>query len=342
MYYIKDMSTKYKNIHIKIGDKWEINEYEAFKTNNTGNNVIKHIWGYLSYEVKDIIDLESINYYAVSLKIVYDDSDSVTETPDIKTEIITAIYNKKMKTMKTIEKPTKNNPIGLVSLKVISKSILQVNYIDSDSTAGPGYVYVVNLNKANAASSSSSSASSSSSILKTDEVKTIKIKRGMKWEVMSHNAYEAELSKENKLLLKNWGYLSYEIKDIRKTNVRSMYAASVKILYDDADDVKISKPNYKIEIVTAIYNEKTGVFKTIEKPTAIDPLGISTLTLISKNKMRIEYIDTDKDVGSGHVYISYLKRVEKLSVDANSITNKGVDNVSDDTPKKFGRILNWF
>ena len=339
----KNMSTKYKNIHIKIGDKWEINEYEAFKTNNTGNNVIKHIWGYLSYEIKDIIKLESNNYYAVSLKIVYDDSDDVTNTPDIKTEIITGLYNKKMKTIKTIEKPTKNNPIGLVSLKVISKSILQVNYIDSDLTAGPGYVYVVNLNKVNTPSSSSSS-SSSSSIPKTDEVKPIKIKRGMKWEVMSHNAYKADLFEENKLLLKNWGYLSYEIKDIRKTSVDSMYAASIKILYDDADDVKISKPNYKIEIVTALYNEKTGIFKTIEKPTAMDPLGISTLTLVSKNKMRLEFIDTDKDIGSGHVYISYLKRVEKLSVDTSSINinKKGMDNMNGDSPKKFGRILNWF
>jgi hypothetical protein len=331
------MSTKYKNIHIKIGDKWEINEYEAFKTNNTGNNVIKYIWGYLSYEIKDIIVLESSNYYAVSLKIVYDDSDDVSETPDIKTEIITGLYNEKMKTIKTIEKPTKNNPIGIVSLKVISKSILQVNYIDSDLTAGPGYVYVVNLNKVNTPSSSSSS-----SVPKTDEVKSIKIKRGMKWEVNSHNAYKSELFEENKLLLKNWGYLSYEIKDIRKINVDSMYAASIKILYDDADDIKISKPNYKIEIVTALYNEKTGIFKTIEKPTAMDPLGISTLTLVNKNKMRLEFIDTDKDIGSGHVYISYLKRVEKLSVDANSITNRGINNVSGDTPKKFGRILNWF
>jgi hypothetical protein len=338
------MSKKNKNISMNIGDKWEIDEYEAFKSTYTGNNVVKYIWGYLSYEIKDIIRLESSNYYAVSLKIVYDDSENVINGQDIKTEIITALYNENTKTMKTIENPTERNPIGLVSLTLISKpiySILQVNYIDSDLNAGPGYVYVVNLKKvdtANASVSSRYSCSASSINTEKDEVKIIKIKRGMKWEVDTHNAYKAELPGDNKLIKKNWGYLSYEIKDFRETNVEDMYVASIQILYDDSDDVTISKPNYKIELVTALYNEKTGIFKTVEKPTMMDPLGISTLTLISKNKLRLEFIDTVKGVGAGHVYISYLKRVAKLSVDV----NKGLDNDSSATPKKFSRILSWF
>lgn len=341
MYNNNIIMSKNRNISINIGDKWEIDEYESFKSTNTGNNVVKYIWGYLSYEIKDIIQLESKNYFAVSLKIVYDDSDNVINAPDIKEEIITALYNENTKIMKTIENPTERNPIGLVSLTLISKSTLQVNYIDSDLNAGPGYVYVVNLKKVNANSSRCSSSSINVCNSNNDQFKMIKIKRGMKWEVDTHNAYKAELPGDNQLFKKNWGYLSYEIKDVRETNVEHMYAASIQILYDDSDDVTISKPIYKIELVTALYNQKTGIFKTIEKPTMMDPVGISTLSIISKNKIKLEFIDTEKDVGAGYVYVSYLKGVKKLSIDSNSVMNQENEN-GNVSPKKFGRILNWF
>jgi len=120
-----------------------------------------------------------------------------------------------------------------------------------------------------------------------------------------------------------------------------MYAASIQILYDDSDDVTISKPIYKIELVTALYNQKTGIFKTIEKPTMMDPIGISTLSIICKNKIKLEFIDTEKDVGAGYVYVSYLKGVKKLSIDSNSVMNQENEN-GNVSPKKFGRILNWF
>jgi len=299
------------NQKISVGDIWEVDQYEAFKSNNTGNNNVKIIWGLLSYEIKDKQKITDF-YYAISLLIVYDDSsDATLGKPDIKKEIITGIYNKKMNVINTIEKPTKNNPMGIVSLKLKSTGDLQVKYKETGSAnTEPGYVYVVNLKKKKENIESYKKTNTTIKNKITKEVGLI-LKRRMKWEVDRYTAYRADSDKDNKLGLNNWGYLSYEIRDIRQLDIDDMYAVSLKIYYDNSDDVLKGKPDYKEEITTALYNKKTGVFNTIEQATNADPnvVGYSTLKLVGKKTLQVEFMDTEDDVGAGYVYVAKLKYV---------------------------------
>lgn len=299
------------NQNIRVGDIWQVDQYEAFKSNGTGNNNVKTIWGLLSYEIKDKQKITDC-YYAVSLLIVYDDSsDATLGKPDIKKEIITGIYNKKMNVINTIEKPTKNNPMGIVSLTLQSTGELQLKYKENGSAnTEPGYVYVTNLKKKEGKIESHKKTNITIKNKITKEGGLI-LKRRMKWEVDRYTAYRADSGNDNKLVLNNWGYLSYEIKDIRQLDIDDIYAVSLRIYYDNSDDVLKGKPDYKEEITTALYNIKTGVFNTIEQATNADAnvVGYSTLKLVGKKTLQVEFMDTEDDVGAGHVYVAKLKYI---------------------------------
>lgn len=300
------------NQTISVGDVWQIDQYEAFKSNSTGNNAVKNIWGLLSYEIKDKQKITA-SYYAVSLLIVYDDSsDATLGKPDIKKEIITGIYNKKTNVINTIEKPTKDHPMGIVSLTLLQTGELQLKYKENGSAnTDPGFVYVVNLKKKEGIELESHKKKNNLIRNKITKKRGLTLKRRMKWEVDRYTAYRADSDNDNKLILNNWGYLSYEIRDVRSLEIDDMYAVSLRIYYDNSDDVLKNKPEYIEEITTALYNKRTGVFNAVEQATLSNSnvVGYSTLTLVNKNTLQVEFMDTQDDVGAGYTYVAKLKYV---------------------------------
>lgn len=300
------------NQTISVGYVWQTDQYEAFKSNSTGNNAVKNIWGFLSYEIKDKQKITG-SYYAVSLLIVYDDSsDATLGKPDIKKEITTGIYNTKTNVINTIEKPTKNNPMGIVSLTLLQTGELQLKYKENGSAnTDPGFVYVVNLKKKEGIESESHKKKNNLIRNKITKKRGLTLKRRMKWEVDRYIAYKADSDNDNKLILNNWGYLSYEIRDVRPLEIDDIYAVSLRIYYDNSDDVFKNKPEYIEEITTALYNKRTGVFNAVEQATLSDSnvVGYSTLTLINKNTLQVEFMDTQDDVGAGYTYVAKLKYV---------------------------------
>jgi hypothetical protein len=131
-------------LDIQIRDLWETTDYISYRSTKNGNNVYKYNWGYLSYEIGDIREMDVENFYAVALKVKYNVSKNDN---NFTSENCTAIYNNETKTFNVVEKPSVDDPMGITALKLINKNTLQVEYVDSAVNGGPGFVYVANLYK---------------------------------------------------------------------------------------------------------------------------------------------------------------------------------------------------
>lgn len=121
------------------------------------------------------------------------------------------------------------------------------------------------------------------------------------WETTNYISYRAGKSGNNNLYKYNWKYLSVEIGDIREMVIKNLYAVAVKIKYNLPFDNGLINEN-----CTAIYNNETKIFNLVEKQNVDDPMGVTTLTLINKNTLQIEYLDSSLSGGPGFVYVANL------------------------------------
>jgi hypothetical protein len=134
-------------LNIKTGDRWETDDYVSYRASQEENgNLFKSNWGFLSVEIGDIREMSVNNFYAVALKLKYKVSDDDFSLI-IRGENCTANYNSEKKIFNLIEKPGVDDPMGITTLTLIGKDILQIEYVDSSNDGSPGNVYVANLHK---------------------------------------------------------------------------------------------------------------------------------------------------------------------------------------------------
>ena len=125
---------------IKIGTTWKINTYRVYKNKN---GVLKsYDGGLLQYKITDIKKPDSKNYLLVAINVSY----TSPKTGLSGEENISAIYNIKCRTFKTIE-PEINQEgfsvgLGFTDLTILKNGKLNVKYLDENAE-----VYVVDLPK---------------------------------------------------------------------------------------------------------------------------------------------------------------------------------------------------
>ena len=133
-------------LNIKKGDRWETNNCISYRASQESDKLFKSNWRFLSVEIGDIREMSVKNFYAVALKLKYNVSDDDFSFI-IRGESCTANYNSKQKIFNVIEKPRLDDPMGITTLTLMGKDILQIEYLDSSNNGSPGNVYVANLHK---------------------------------------------------------------------------------------------------------------------------------------------------------------------------------------------------
>jgi len=124
---------------MKIGTSWEIKNYNLYKNNGLGKlEKMKSGPFFLRYEITDMKKSNVKNFYILALKINWKYELDEAE------EHSTAIYEKKNKTLKTIEAETNTSKFGFVDLSILNNGNLRVKYLDEDM-----HGYVVDLCKKN-------------------------------------------------------------------------------------------------------------------------------------------------------------------------------------------------
>jgi len=121
------------------------------------------------------------------------------------------------------------------------------------------------------------------------------LKKGDKWMIKNYNGYN--ISNDGTIIVTTYKDLSYEITDIKKTNVKNYFVIGFKISY-------FISGNIFIEYDLALYNCKTRKAFIYEKPVSGDTPGIDYLEFLCNSNLRVKFFE-----GAGLVYIADLKKL---------------------------------
>lgn len=122
------------------------------------------------------------------------------------------------------------------------------------------------------------------------------LKKGDKWMIKNYNGYT--ISDNGNIIVTQYKDLSYEITDIKKTNVKNYFVIGFKISY-------LIEDSSFIEYHLALYNCKTKKAFIYEKAVSQDLPGIDNLEfLCDGSKLRVKFFEA-----SGLIYIADLKKI---------------------------------
>jgi hypothetical protein len=124
----------------------------------------------------------------------------------------------------------------------------------------------------------------------------IKLKKGDKWIINNYNGYT--ISNNGKITITPYTKLSYEITDIKKTDVKNNYMIGFKISY-------IISEKLFTEYDIALYNTINKKAFILEVPVNGDNIGLENLQILCNGNLRVKFYEA-----SGLVYIADLKKVQ--------------------------------
>ena len=124
----------------------------------------------------------------------------------------------------------------------------------------------------------------------------MKLKKGDKWIINNYNGYT--ISNNGIIDVTPYTNLSYEITDIKKTNVKNNYMIGFKISY-------VISENLFTEYNIAIYNTTNRKADLLEAPVNTDTVGLDKIQILCNGNLRLRFFEA-----SGLVYIADLKKVQ--------------------------------
>jgi hypothetical protein len=124
----------------------------------------------------------------------------------------------------------------------------------------------------------------------------MKLRKGDKWIINKYNGYT--ISNNGNITVSSCTNLSYEITDIKKTNIKNNYMIGFKISY-------VISGNLFIEYHIALYNTENRKALILESPVNGDSIGLDKLQILCNGNLRVKFFEA-----SGLVYIADLKKVQ--------------------------------
>ena len=111
------------------------------------------------------------------------------------------------------------------------------------------------------------------------------MKIGTVWEIKNYRLYKNDGYGKLEKLDAGPFFLSYEVTDMKKSNVTNFYIIALKINWkyslDEAE-----------EYSTGIYDKINKTIKVIE-PEQVNKIGFADLSILKNGKLRVKYIDED-------------------------------------------------
>lgn len=123
----------------------------------------------------------------------------------------------------------------------------------------------------------------------------MKLRKGDKWIINKYNGYT--ISNNGNITVSTCRDLSYEITDIKKTNIKNNLMIGFKISY-------VIAGNLFTEFNIALYNTENRKALILEPPVNGDSIGLDKLQILYNGKLRVKFFEA-----SGLVYIADLKKV---------------------------------